>query len=97
MEKKFAVCVFGAGLVGNAIAIDLSKNFKVTSVDINPEPLEILKTKYNIDTLEADLSNKEVIQDIVKDFDLIIGAVPGFMGYSMVKSVVEAGKNIVDI
>jgi len=95
MEKK--IVVFGAGLVGNAIAIDLSKNFKVTSVDINPEPLKILKTKNYIDTMTADLSKKDVIQNIVKDFDLVIGAVPGFMGYSMVKSVIEAGKNIVDI
>ena len=95
MEKKIAV--FGAGLVGNAIAIDLSKNFQVTSVDINPEPLKILKTENKINTLIADLSKKEVIHEIVKDFDLIIGAVPGFMGYSMVKSVIEAGKNIVDI
>lgn len=95
MEKRIAV--FGAGLVGNAIAIDLSKNFRVTSVDINPESLEILKTRHNIDTLRADLSKKEVIHEIVKDFDLIIGAVPGFMGYSMVKAVIEAGKNIVDI
>lgn len=95
MEKKIAV--FGAGLVGNAIAIDLSKNFRVTSVDINPESLEILKTRHNIDTLKADLSKKEVIHETVKDFDLIIGAVPGFMGYSMVKAVIEAGKNIVDI
>jgi len=95
MEKKIAV--FGAGLVGNAIAIDLSKNFRVTSVDINPESLEILKIRHNIDTLKADLSKKEIIHEIVKDFDLIIGAVPGFMGYSMVKAVIEAGKNIVDI
>ncbi|MHA1718109.1 MAG: saccharopine dehydrogenase family protein [Promethearchaeota archaeon] len=95
MEKKIAV--FGAGLVGNAIAIDLSKKFNVTSVDINPEPLEILKTKYNISILQADLSQDKVIKEIIKDFDLIVGAVPGFMGYSMVKSVIEAGKNIVDI
>ena len=53
MEKK--IVVFGAGLVGNAIAIDLSKNFKVMSVDINPEPLKILKSKYNIETMTADL------------------------------------------
>ena len=47
MEKKIAV--FGAGLVGNAIAIDLdkNKNHRVTSIDINPEPLEILKTIMN--------------------------------------------------
>lgn len=95
MEKK--IVVFGAGLVGNAIAIDLNKKHQVTSVDINPESLKILKTRHNINILTADLSKKEVIQDIVKDFDLVIGAVPGFMGYAMLKSVIEAGKNIVDI
>ena len=63
MEKKIAV--FGAGLVGNAIAIDLSKKFNVTSVDINPEPLEILKTKYNISILQADLSQDKVIKEII--------------------------------
>jgi len=91
------IVVFGAGLVGNAIAIDLQKNHEVTSVDMNPKPLEILKENYKINTIIADLSKSEVIKDIVKDFDLVIGSVPGFMGYSMLKSVIEAGKNIVDI
>ena len=27
-----------------------------------------------------------------KDFDLVVGAVPGFMGYKMMKDVIEAGK-----
>ena len=33
MEKK-KIVVLGAGLVGNAIAIDLSKKFDVTAVDV---------------------------------------------------------------
>lgn len=31
------------------------------------------------------------------EFDLVIGAVPGFMGFKTLKTVIEAGKNIVDI
>jgi lysine 6-dehydrogenase len=31
------------------------------------------------------------------DFDLVVSAVPGFMGYDVVRTVIEAGKNIVDI
>ena len=35
--------------------------------------------------------------DLISDFDLVVGAVPGFMGYKMMKDVIEAKKNIVDI
>ena len=37
------------------------------------------------------------MQKIISDFDLVVGAVPGFMGYKMMKDVIEAVKNIVDI
>ena len=33
----------------------------------------------------------------VRDADLVIGAVPGFMGFATLKAVIEAGKNVVDI
>ncbi len=95
MTKK--IVIFGAGLVGNAIAIDLHKNHEVTAVDMNPTPLKKLEKSHKINTITADLSKSEVIKDIVKNFDLVIGSVPGFMGYSTLKSVIEAGKNIVDI
>ncbi len=91
------IVVLGAGLVGNAIAIDLSVHFQVTSVDINIEALEKLKNKHGISILKADLSDTENLKKIVANFDLVIGAVPGFMGFNTVKAVIEAGKNIVDI
>ena len=31
------------------------------------------------------------------DQDIIIGAVPGFLGFNMLRSVIETGKNITDI
>ncbi len=45
----------------------------------------------------ADLSKAEKIQEVISGADLVIGAVPGFMGFETVKAVIEAGKNIVDI
>jgi len=90
------IVVLGAGLVGNAMAIDLSKNYDVTSVDFNEAALSPL-TKYGIKTIHADLSLAGKIAEVVAPFDLIIGAVPGFMGYKMMEAVINAGKNIVDI
>ncbi len=94
MEKN--IIVLGAGLVGSVIAQDLSKQHKVTSVDINREALEKLSAM-GISTQVVDLAKSGEISKVVAPFDLVIGAVPGFMGYAMVKEVIEAGKNIVDI
>jgi len=87
--------VLGAGIVGKAMAIDLSKNFDVTSIDNNPESLAGLDDTYNITTKVADLSGE--IGGLITEFDLIVGAVPGFMGFETVRKVILAGKNIVDI
>ena len=91
------IIVLGAGLVGSAIAIDLSHNQEVTSADINPEALNKFKNYPKIKTVQADLNQPEAVKNLVADFDLVIGAVPGFMGFQTLKTVIEAGKNIVDI
>ena len=94
MKKK--IIVLGAGLVGKAIAVDLSKSFDVTSVDINQDALNALQSS-GIKTLKLDLSDAAKVADAIKDFDLVVGAVPGFMGYRTVETVIKAGKNMVDI
>lgn len=96
-KAQMRVVVLGAGLVGKAMAIDLKDAFSVTSVDINTEVLNELKEEYKIDTLKADLNSSAAIADAVKDADIVVGAVPGHMGYDMLKAVIEAGKPIVDI
>ena len=90
------IIVLGAGLVGNVMAKDLAKQHAVTSVDISAQALAPLQAR-NIQTIQADLSDQNTLTNIIQDFDLVIGAVPGFMGYQMLKTVIEAGKNIVDI
>ncbi|HHE75523.1 MAG TPA: saccharopine dehydrogenase [Candidatus Aciduliprofundum boonei] len=90
------IIVLGGGLVGGVIARDIAKDFDVTVADGNPKRVEALK-KEGLGGIVADLSKPENIKEVVKDYDIVIGALPGFLGYTMLKSVVEAGKNIVDI
>jgi lysine 6-dehydrogenase len=94
MSKK--IIVLGAGLVGKAIAIDLAKKYDVTSVDLHDEALEEVKRK-GINTAKADFLNAEQISKLIASYDLVVGAVPGFLGFQTVKTVIEAGKNMVDI
>ena len=90
------IIVLGAGLVGGVMAEDLSKNHEVTSVDISQKNLDKLKSN-NIKKICLDISKSKSLKNVIKDFDLVIGAVPGFMGYKMMQDVIEAKKNIVDI
>lgn len=90
------IAVLGAGMVGKAIAIDLAKRFKVTSFDIDKDRLAELSA-LDIHTALADLSDPDSIKTAVQAYDLVVGAVPGYMGFNMLKAVIEAGKDIVDI
>ena len=90
------VIILGAGLIGSTIASDLSKDYLVTAVDSNPSRLKTLSDK-KINVLVADLSSKSEIKKVIKDYDLVIGALPGFMGFKTLKSIIEEGKNVVDI
>jgi saccharopine dehydrogenase-like NADP-dependent oxidoreductase len=89
------IIVLGSGLVGSVIAKDLSIKHSVSVVDISKKNLNLL-TK-NIKTYCLDVSQKDVLENLVKDYDLVVGALPGFMGYNSMRRVINVGKNIVDI
>ena len=88
--------VLGAGLVGKAMAIDLSKKFEVTAVDINSDALAAFK-KHKVTVKQLDFSNIASLTAAIQPFDIVIGAVPGFLGLQTAKAVIESGKNMVDI
>lgn len=90
------IVILGAGLVGSTIAVDLAEDYNITSVDLNSNRLISLADK-KIKTIVADLSSPSEIKKVIKDSDLVIGALPGFMGFNVLKSIIEAGKNVVDI
>jgi lysine 6-dehydrogenase len=92
------ITVLGAGLVGKAIAIDLSSSFRVVSVDQREDVLNKLKNDHpSILTVTTDLGKPEKIAEVIKNADLVVGCMPGFLGFETIKTVLNEGKNIVDI
>ena len=96
MQKKNVV-VLGAGLVGSAIAVDLSRDFNVTAVDTSAPALERLKLETGIKTLREDLSETRRLKSAVEGADIVVGALPGSMGFKMIKVLAAEKKDIVDI
>ena len=91
------IAVLGAGMVGRTIATDLSTNFEVSSFDISENNLALLKNNTNIKTVVADLLDYANYQNMLSGFDMVVCAVPGFMGYKALEAIILAGKNVADI
>lgn len=92
--------VLGAGLVGGPMSLDLAQDqsLTVTVADINETALESLAQREpKLKTQVADLSQTEKVKNLVQDYDLVLNAVPGFMGFKTLKAIIESGKNVVDI
>jgi lysine 6-dehydrogenase len=90
------IMVLGAGLVGKAIAIDLSKKYDVTSADVNDAALETVNA-HGVKTQQLDFKDTKRLKKLLEPIDLVVGAVPGFLGFQTAHTVIEAGKSMVDI
>ncbi len=93
------VIVLGGGMVGGVIARDFAKekDIEVTVADRDENALQRLEESAPLHTIKADLSEPENVKEIAGNFDLVVGAVPGFLGFRTLKAVIEAGKNYADI
>lgn len=92
------ILVIGSGLVGAAMADDLAyKNeFDVTVSDINSAQFSRIKSP-QVKKVNNDVTNHQQLTELVKGFDLILSAVPGHLGYKTLETIINAGKNAVDI
>jgi saccharopine dehydrogenase-like NADP-dependent oxidoreductase len=92
------ILVLGAGMVGSAMAIDLSKKHFITLADISIQRLEYVKEKNpSLEILQTDVSDTKKLQSLLQNFEFVVCAVPGFLGFQTIKTIIEAGKNVVDI
>jgi len=91
------IVVLGAGMVGSAIAADLCREHQVIAVDADRRRVEALAARHPLTPQVADLADAGAVRRVIRDADLVIGAVPGFMGYGTLRTVIEVGKNVVDI
>ena len=85
-------------MVGSAIAMDLQRSgLDVTVSDVQPEVLARVAARHGVATVEADLGDRATITRIVAEHDLVIGALPSFLGLMAMRAVIEAGKPYCDI
>lgn len=94
------VIILGGGLIGAPMAFDLAKGgeFEVTVTDRDEACLaNITEKQPQISVLQADLSNPDTVEKLVEPYDLVINAVPGFMGFETARAIIKAGKDCVCI
>jgi len=93
------ITVLGCGLVGAPMARDLAEEpaFSVTVADIRRDALDAVKPSGNLETVQTDLSDPSKVKALVAKSDIVLSAVPGHMGFAVLRTLIEAGKNVVDI
>jgi saccharopine dehydrogenase-like NADP-dependent oxidoreductase len=82
------------------MALDLAGagGFDLTVVDRDAGALErIGAVRPTIERRTMDLLNEAAVRDLARQHDLVLSAVPGFMGYQTLKAVIDAGCDVVDI
>ena len=95
----FKVLVLGGGLVGGTIAREIARdnNYEVTLFDFSQATLDRITAMAPIKGVKFDLTDSEALKSAVKDFDVVVNALPISLGLHTLKAVIEAGKNVVDI
>ncbi len=92
------ICQIGAGMIGQAMAIDLAANHNVSLGDLNIKSIkDKIKNHPSIKVSKIDVLNQKEILTFIKGADIVLLAVPGFLGFNALKTIIECGKNVVDI
>ena len=93
------VVVLGGGLVGGVMARDIATDpqLQVTVVDRDEALLARLKQRAKVATERADLADLGRVQALAEAHDLVIGAAPGFLGFRVLRAIIQARRPVVDI
>tara|TARA_B100001027_G_scaffold72480_1_gene49465 strand:+ start:138 stop:1277 length:1140 start_codon:yes stop_codon:yes gene_type:complete len=92
------IYVLGAGMVGSAMAIDLAKKHHVTISDISSDVLSrVVEKEPSLKTEILDVTDTKDLALKIKDADLVLSAVPGFLGFETLKNIILQRKNTIDI
>ena len=80
------------------MALDLSKNYELHLGDTNVDLLNEIKNEdQSIHIQKIDIQNEENFRAWIADADIVLLAVPGFLGFEALRLIIECGKNVVDI
>ena len=93
--------VLGSGKIGSVIAKEFSKiipNSDITFGDISYERSQAAaKTIAGADWAVFNTADYSALLEKIRDYDLVLGALPGEYGFKALKAVIETGVNMVDV
>ena len=97
------ILVLGCGNIGSVAAEDLAENMSSVKVVVadkeGARAKEVAERigKNNVSWMLLDASNTAELVNALKDFDLVMGFLPGKLGYDLAKACIEAEKDLVDV
>ncbi len=89
--------VLGGGAQGRVIAADLATDLPsavVTVADVRQPPLP---AQPNLRWVEADASDVTALGRLMREHDLVVGALPSRFGYGAMQAAIDAQRNMVDV
>ncbi len=97
------VLILGLGNIGSVAAEDLAKSISSIQVVVADKSETRAKQvserigRGNVSWIQLDVTNPSQLANALKDFDLVMGFLPGKLGYSLTKACIDAGKDLVDV
>ncbi len=97
-ERRKCVVVLGAGMVGGFMARSLARrgDLRVLAFDRDEAAVRALSV-HGVEGRALDLADEAALATAVAEADVVVGAMPGFLGYRTAQRVLERGRNLVDI
>lgn len=95
--------IVGSGNIGSVAAEDMAKNnssLEVTVADKDEKRARIVTERIgraNVSSLNLDTSNRAKLVTTLREFDLVMGFLPGNLGYAFMEACIEAKRNLVDV
>ncbi len=95
--------IAGCGNIGSAAAEDLARSTGSTEVvmaDYDIKRAEAVAKRIdrsNVSWIRLNVADHDETVRVLKDFDLVMGFLPGKLGYGFIETCIDAKKNLVDV
>lgn len=85
-----SILILGGGLQGKTIAEDLRAALPARRI-------EVADVRPGVGTITADLSDPAALVRLMREHELVVGALPSKFGFGAMKAAIEARRNLVDL
>ncbi len=94
------VLVLGGGVVGEAVAWDLTHTAPIADVtvaDADAPRLQSLARRLGVHTRQADLRDPDAVARLVRDVDVTVGTLPSPLAWAVLEGMARLGRRHVDV